>query len=124
MQFVNRLLAIHTKNYPGTYPEFLTGITHFLVDYGFSSDTRIPQWINEMASMILDEKQGVIFFDEVGSDMGSLFQELGTIFGWLIDDSGEEVSMIFPVSRLRVSISREARNPEGRSCASCTITTV
>src|SRR5277367_5348755 len=108
MDTLSQMQAIQELNFPSGDRDFQDTVCSILQDYGYPEFDKVPEWFKEMIDMICSRRPGFVLFDEVGSDMGSVLLELNDSLGWGINDYGEGVEMSFPISRMRVFISREA----------------
>lgn len=124
MQVIDTLQRIHVGNFPQGNQPFFEGVRQFLEEYGYCRATDIPSGFSRMAAMVDGRHTGTFLFNQVGSDLGSLLQELHDTYGWIIDDYGEGIDMTFPKTKVRVFISREALDAEGQGCSSCSISRI
>ena len=120
MDLADKIHRIHNANFPPT-PEAVSAIVEILADYGFECENDVPDWFSEMFDRLIARETVTLEFSEVGSDLGSVLQELKHELGWMVDDFGEGIQIDFPKSGLRVDISREHVFSDGGSGCSCTI---
>jgi hypothetical protein len=119
MQLTEQLRRIHDLNFAGDYGPFSTEyFESYLAEDGFEKDEDVPEWFRRMIELVDRRLEGSAKFEGDNGSMGRLLQELHHTHGWDVDDYGEGVEMVFPGSKMRVFISREARGPDGRACDS------
>jgi hypothetical protein len=123
LQLIERLRRIHEVNFANDVGPFDTGRAQsYLAEDGFETDDDVPAWFRQMIELV-DRRLGgrALFENNDGGTMSGLLQELHDTHGWDVDDYGEGMEMIFPVSKVRVFISRESLTPDGRGCHSYTV---
>ena len=125
MNVVEQLRTLHEINFLGAgHPFSEENVRRFLDEYGYERVEDVPAWFTRMVRMVVDREPGSYLFDQVGSEMSSLLEELRRTYGWSVDDYGEGIELAFPASKMRVFISREARSPAGTACSSCSVTAI
>ena len=86
--------------------------------YGFESSNDYPDWIKNALSCVIEKKHCKEYFDEA-DEVYNLIAHLLSDFGWQIHEEGEWTLVVFPNSKMKLYISREALNPDtGRGCCS------
>ena len=120
MDIADKILKLHKANFP-SIAEADTAIVEILADYGFECEDDVPDWFRGILDRLIASEAVTLEFAEVGSDLGSVLQELKHELGWMVDDFGEGIRIDFPDSGLRVDISREHIFSNGSSGCSCTI---
>ncbi|QEL21046.1 hypothetical protein [Limnoglobus roseus] len=120
---VELLERLHRRNFPST-PWDAEGIDRLIEDYELRDVLSSPDhWFVRVLNAAARGQNLTLFFDEVGSDLASLLVHLADDYGWDADDYGEGAVVRFPKSRMRIFISREARDPvTRRSCDSAVVT--
>ena len=119
MELIERLRRIHDANFAGDHGPFSPDdVRAYLNEDGFERDEDVPGWFRTMIELVDRRSAGSGSFQGDGGSMGGLLQELHNTHGWDVDDYGEGIELAFPASKVRVFVSREALDPNGRSCHS------
>ena len=120
-QLKKLITDIHLLNYPDTRIPVGSVLCEMLREYRVSDSAPLPSWFTRLLNMVLSRIEGKFYFDDLDSITSSIIAELGDQLEWDVDDYGEGIVLVFPVSKMRVFISTEARTPQGESACSCTI---
>jgi len=124
MRLIEIIHHLNDENYPPWSSSEADALKQMFSEYGYQRDEDFPPWFSKMLSDVLARHTDQLFYDyddTADSNMGSILFELHRNFGWNIDDEGEAATITFPVTRMRVLLSREARHPNGLGCNSLTI---
>lgn len=117
-QIIARLESLHLRNF-GDGCSF-AALREIVDSYELSEHT-FPAWFARLLEMVSTHTPGHFVFPYESSDVPSLLLELQEKCGWLSDDQGEWIALVFPSDGMEAVVSFEALDAHGRHAASCTV---
>lgn len=96
-------------------------VEQILSNYGWSDARADTEWIGLVFQSVATAHKFDAVFALDDSMLDDLVHAFGREFGWPIDEQGEYLSCVFPISKMSLFVSREDVDEDGRGCCRCTV---